>query len=80
TLARLIWQNEGAGKTQYLTVWNKNEAFPSMGIGHFIWYPTMKKGAYKEQFPEMLSFLIANGVKVPNWLREAETAPWQSRA
>ena len=38
-LAQLVWKNEGAGLIDNLTVWNKNEAFPSLGIGHFIWYP-----------------------------------------
>jgi len=78
-LADLIWQNEGAGKTEYLTVWNKNETFPSLGIGHFIWYPTEQKGAFKEQFPELLAHFKANNVKLPSWLINANTAPWKSR-
>ncbi|MEL0629838.1 hypothetical protein [Psychromonas aquatilis] len=79
TLASLIWKNEGAGKKQFLTVWNKNEAFPSMGIGHFIWYPTEDKGPYIEQFPTMIAFLSENGVQIPSWLQNAKTAPWKSR-
>lgn len=78
-LARLIWQNEGAGKTEYLTVWNQKENFPSLGIGHFIWYPTSKKGRYIEQFPQLLNYLKENNIKIPPWLTEAKIAPWKSR-
>ncbi|WP_236546692.1 hypothetical protein [Psychromonas sp. L1A2] len=79
TLATLIWQNEGAGKTEFLTVWNKKEDFPSLGIGHFIWYPTSKKGPYIEQFPQLLNYLIENNIDVPQWLIETQIAPWKSR-
>lgn len=79
TLAELVWKNEGAGLIKNLTVWNKNEAFPSLGIGHFIWYPTDKKGPYIEQFPELVAYLVKNKVKVPNWLLTNKVAPWESR-
>jgi len=79
-LATLIWKNEGAGKKEYLTVWNKNENFPSLGIGHFIWYPSEEKGPYIEQFPALLNYLVENNVSVPDWLLTAKTAPWKNRA
>lgn len=79
-LATLIWKNEGAGKKEYLTVWNKNEDFPSLGIGHFIWYPSEEKGPYIEQFPALLNYLVENNVAVPDWLLTAKTAPWKNRA
>jgi len=78
-LADLIWQNEGAGKEQYLSVWNNNEAFPSLGIGHFIWYPTSEKGPYVEQFPKLLAFLKQKNITIPNWLSEANHAPWKNQ-
>lgn len=78
-LAHLIWQNEGAGKTEFLTVWNKKENFPSLGIGHFIWYPTQQKGPYIEQFPQLLNYLKENNVSLPKWLIETKIAPWKSR-
>tara|TARA_R110001583_G_scaffold100306_2_gene246258 strand:+ start:4611 stop:5399 length:789 start_codon:yes stop_codon:yes gene_type:complete len=78
-LANLIWKNEGAGKQQNLTVWNRNENFPSLGIGHFIWYPTKEKGPYIEQFPTLLAYIIKNEVQVPEWLLSAKTAPWANR-
>ena len=79
TLAHLIWQNEGAGKLENLSIWSKFEAFPSLGIGHFIWYPTDAKGPYIEQFPEMIRYLAENGVQLPAWLDINFPAPWETR-
>ena len=78
-LAQLVWKNEGAGLIDNLTVWNKNEAFPSLGIGHFIWYPNKEKGPYIEQFPELITYLVENGVAIPDWLLTAKVAPWKNR-
>jgi hypothetical protein len=78
-LAELLWKNEGAGKVENLTVWNKNEAFPSFGIGHFIWYPTTNKGPYVEQFPALVKYLSEKGELIPNWLLKAKYAPWENR-
>jgi len=78
-LGNLIWKNEGQQKIEHLTTWNKKEAFPSLGLGHFIWYPTVKKGPFKEQFPALLTFMQQRGVVLPKWLQQADVAPWQSR-
>lgn len=79
-LGLLIWNNEGLGQVKNLTVWNRNENFPSLGIGHFIWYPSQEKGPYVEQFPELLSYFINNGVVVPEWLLVVDkSAPWKNR-
>lgn len=78
-LGQLIWKNEGQNKIEHLTTWNQKEDFPSLGIGHFIWYPTIEKGPFKEQFPELLHFMSENGVLLPSWLTNANSAPWQSR-
>ncbi|WP_354625577.1 hypothetical protein [Psychromonas sp. MME2] len=78
-LGQLIWQNEGQQKLQHLTSWNQAEDFPSLGLGHFIWYPTKEKGPFKEQFPELLIFFRESGVKIPSWLEQTKLAPWQSR-
>ncbi len=79
-LGLLIWQNEGQQKLQHLTTWNKNEDFPSLGLGHFIWYPDKKQGVFKEQFPQLLNYFREHGVQLPAWLNETKRAPWQSRA
>jgi len=76
-----IFHNECAGKRAYLTSWNKGEAFPSLGIGHFIWYPKTTSGPFKESFPELIRFMQGEGTKIPGWLtRDIDRgAPWHSR-
>ncbi|HEY5715210.1 MAG TPA: hypothetical protein VIS54_02245 [Psychromonas sp.] len=78
-LGTLIWKNEGQQKLRHLTTWNENEDFPSLGLGHFIWYPNTEKGPFKEQFPELLQYLKKQGVVLPAWLAQSEQAPWQNR-
>lgn len=76
-----IFQNECAGKISCLTSWNRGEAFPSLGIGHFIWYPVNSSGPFRESFPELIRFMQARGTQVPAWLKRAVKtgAPWRSR-
>jgi hypothetical protein len=78
-LGYLIWKNEGQQKIEHLTTWNRGEDFPSLGLGHFIWYPTAEKGPFKEQFPQLVQFMRENDVELPHWLTELKVAPWQSR-
>jgi len=78
-LGELIWKNEGQNRVEHLTTWNQKEDFPSLGLGHFIWYPYAEKGPFKEQFPQLLDFMTENGVVLPTWLAEASVAPWKSR-
>jgi len=74
-----IWQNEGAGKDENLVVWNEGEDFPSLGIGHFIWYPAGIEGPFVESFPALLAHLRKQ-VVTPEWLKGVADAPWSSRA
>lgn len=74
-----IWKNECGGTIEGLTHWNKAEDFPSLGIGHFIWYPSGKKERFKESFPILLQFLEKEGARLPEWLKNASGCPWQSR-
>jgi hypothetical protein len=60
-----VWKNECGGTREGLTSWNSGEAFASLGIGHFIWYPKGASGPYEESFPGLVAFLNDNGVKVP---------------
>ena len=78
-LGQLIWKNEGQQKQQHLTTWNRGEDFPSLGLGHFIWYPHQQKGPFKEQFPALLVFFQENGLQLPAWLNDIDLAPWKSR-
>ncbi|WP_292016696.1 hypothetical protein [Marinobacter sp. HL-58] len=88
TPGELIWigdqvfRNECAGKQACLVHWNQGEAFPSLGIGHFIWYPTNVDGPFVESFPALIRFMRDQGVPLPEWLNELEPldAPWPDRA
>ncbi len=77
-VARKVWQNESAGKVEGLVAWNRGEEFPSLGIGHFIWYPAGVQGPFDESFPRLVALLQERGVAVPAWARGA--APWKNRA
>ncbi|MDM8557518.1 hypothetical protein [Candidatus Parabeggiatoa sp. HSG14] len=73
-----IWMNEGDSKVKNLTVWDKGNAFASLGIGHFIWYPMGKKMRYHEQFPELLVFLQQQRIALPEWLQNNPDCPWNT--
>lgn len=79
-IGKKIWQNECNGTVQGLTSWNDGEQFASLGIGHFIWYPTGKKGHFKESFPSLLTYLKNHDIKVPKWVQQANGAPWSDKA
>lgn len=77
-IGRRIWKNECAGTISGLTSWNSGENFPSLGIGHFIWYPAGQRGPFEESFPGLMRFLKANGQPVEEWMLGA--CPWKTRA
>lgn len=74
-----IWQNECAGKVSGLTTWNVGEEFPSMGIGHFIWYPEGFKGRFAESWPKFVAFARQRGANLPPVALE-RYSPWRSKA
>ena len=76
-----IFQNECAGKLQCLVHWNEGEAFPSLGIGHFIWYPEGVNGRFVESFPKLIRYMTQRQASVPDWLVNLEPfdAPWPDR-
>ncbi|MEM7016046.1 MAG: hypothetical protein AAF512_01750 [Pseudomonadota bacterium] len=74
-----IWFNESSKRLEYLTFWNENEAFASMGIAHFLWHPAGQTGQFEETFPELLRFMYARGVALPTWLQSGPPCPWNNR-
>ena len=78
-VGRKVWQNECGGRIEGLTSWNSGEEFPSLGIGHFIWYPKGQTGPYSESFPSVLKHLQEHGAKLPDWLSPGMGCPWQTR-
>jgi hypothetical protein len=77
-IGRKIWQNECAGTVAGLTSWNAGEEFPSLGIGHFIWYPAGFQGKYEESWPEFAEFAKNRGEKMPAVGRSGD-CPWRSK-
>ncbi len=78
-IATQIRNNECGKNPEAITSWNEGEAWASLGIGHFIWYPRNSPGRFQEQFPEFLAFVKKSSVAMPQWLEEAEGCPWHSR-
>ena len=79
-----IYQNEALGKAEYLIHWNEGEDFPSLGIGHFIWFPEAVDAPFDEQFPALVSYLheeLPGNLQMPGWLQDLDpfVAPWISK-
>ncbi|ALO45667.1 hypothetical protein PS2015_998 [Pseudohongiella spirulinae] len=81
-VAERIFQNECAQQVSCLTSWNAGEDFPSLGIGHFIWYRQAQQEPFVESFPGLLAFYVAQGVDLPGWLAGLPEwdSPWPDRA
>ncbi|MEI6176616.1 MAG: hypothetical protein WCS43_06970 [Verrucomicrobiota bacterium] len=78
-IGRKIWQNECAGTVPGLTTWNAGEEFPSLGIGHFIWYPAGFKGRFNETWPQFVAFAKKQDVTMPAVAYE-KNSPWNTKA
>jgi len=78
-VGRKIWQNESGGTVDGLTAWNAGEEFPSLGIGHFIWYPAGFKGPFEESWPAFISFALQRGANPPPVALQRHS-PWSTRA
>lgn len=82
-----VFRNECASRESCLVHWNEGEAFPSLGIGHFIWYPEGVDEPFTESFPDLVRFMVGEGARLPDWLAELHRpggqrfyAPWPDRA
>lgn len=74
-----IWKNESGGKESGLTHWNVGEEFPSLGIGHFIWYPHGFDGRWTETWPEFVKFAQARrSLNIPA-VALLPDCPWRGR-
>ena len=83
-LASRIYHSEALGQQRYLTHWNAGEDFPSLGIGHFIWFPAGVDAPFDESFPAMVRHVRASAgqcAPVPAWLDDLDKfeAPWPSK-
>lgn len=75
-----IYANECNRARRCLTAWNAGEDFPSLGIGHFIWYRQGQDGMFEESFPALMRFMQSNGQVIPAWIETAGfNVPWPDR-
>ena len=75
-----IWQNESGGTVAGLTHWNTGEEFPSMGIGHFIWYPRGFQGRWTESFPRFVAYVNQRMPEsMPEWVLGSRHCPWPDK-
>jgi hypothetical protein len=76
-----IFANECDLKTACLTSWNTGEDFPSLGIGHFIWYRADQQDVFVESFPALLDFYETLGIAIPDWVASlpGRDSPWPDR-
>ncbi|WP_038247673.1 hypothetical protein [Ghiorsea bivora] len=83
-IADLIFKNECNRKFECLVSWNDGEDFPSLGIGHFIWFPKGSNAPFQESFPDLMRWYQQQGVIVPerlsNILQPNQSSPWQNKA
>lgn len=80
-IADRIFQNECNRQLLCLTSWNVGEDFPSLGIGHFIWYRQGQQERFVESFPDLLGYYVARGVDLPDWIAGLPgwASPWSDR-
>lgn len=80
-IADQIFANECNRQVSCLTSWNVGEDFPSLGIGHFIWYREGQQERFVESFPDLLAYYVARGVDLPSWLsgQAGWNSPWATR-
>ena len=86
-IAARIYRNEARGEVRNLTHWGAGEDFPSLGIGHFIWFPAGVDAPFDESFPALVDYLEReqDGCRpMPGWLsdlhRQEFDAPWLDKA
>lgn len=74
-----IYQNETGSNPAHLIAWNNGEAFPSLGLGHFIWFPEGTDSPFTETFPNLLQYLQTQNIAIPSWLQEHQHCPWRTK-
>ena len=81
-VGRQVWINESGASIDGLTAWNAGEDFPSLGIGHWIWFKAGGHPLFEESFPQLVAFIRAHGAKPPAWLdkQPVPPCPWPSKA
>ena len=66
-------------KKEDLVYWNTGEDFPSLGIGHFIWYKQGQRGRFAESFPQLVDYYRKHDIRLPKIIEENSYSPWESQ-
>ena len=80
-IAKRVFKNECSKERKCLLEWNVGENFLSLGLGHFIWYPSNAPGIFQESFRSYLQYARDKGESLPVWLDKTPfpPCPWTSR-
>lgn len=80
-LGERVFTNECASDDECLTSWNSGEDFPSLGIGHFIWFQQGQIEPFEETFPALLQHYHSRNVALPPWIQAlpGPDSPWRNR-
>ncbi len=80
-LGQRVFENECNQKFECLASWNQGEDFPSLGIGHFIWFRAGQDEAFEETFPALLEHYKNSAYQLPAWLNGLQNpgSPWPGR-
>ena len=88
-LISFIAKKEFGGDWSKSVDWNPEEDFPSLGLGHYLWFPEGSKAPFNESFKDFIRFAYERdqkddlGLKFPEVLKlnngEIAPAPWSTR-
>lgn len=80
-IADRVFKNECSIEKNCLLEWGAGEDFLSLGLEHFIWYPSNAPNIFKEGFRSYLQYAREAGEHFPVWLDKTPfpPCPWVSR-
>lgn len=85
-LIAFVADKEFSGDWSQCVDWNKGEAFPSLGLGHYLWFPKGSQSPFEESFPKFIEFVFYSHrqIRFPGILGidatgKIQPAPWDSR-
>lgn len=86
SLTQIVFKNETNCKKEHLISWNEKEDFPSLGVGHSIWFPAHVQPGFQETFPALVEFFRKKHTKksLATWpaildAKPLGPAPWSTR-
>lgn len=80
-MAQRVFKNECSVEKNCLLEWNAGEDFLSLGLEHFIWFPSSTTSIFKDSFRSYLLYARKKGEKLPATLDKSPLpgCPWVNR-